>query len=57
VRAKQVVDFIRTYLIYKCGVSYKIISDNALYFKNQVTIRLAENYKFKQSFSSSYNPS
>jgi len=55
--AKQVTDFIRTYLIYRYGVPHKIISDNALYFKNQVMIRLAEKYKFRHSFSSSYNPS
>jgi len=57
VGAKQVADFIRTYLIYRYGVPYKIISDNALYFKNQVMIKLAEKYKFRHSFSSSYNPS
>jgi len=55
VGAKQVVDFIRTYLIYRYGVPYKIISDNALYFENQVMIRLVEKCKFKHSFSSSYN--
>jgi len=57
VGAKQVADFIRTYPIYRYEVLYKIISDNALYFKNQVMIRLAEKDKFKHSFSSSYNPS
>jgi len=55
--AKQVADFIRTHLIYRYGVPYKIISDNALYFENQVMIRLVEKYKFRHSFSSSYNPS
>jgi len=57
VGTKQVADFIRTHLIYRYGVPYKIISDNALYFKNQVMIRLAEKHKFRHSFSSSYNPS
>jgi len=57
VGAKQVTDFIRTHLIYQYGVPYKIISDNALYFKNQVMIRLAEKYKFRHNFSSTYNPS
>ena len=57
VRAKQVVDFIMTHLIYRYGVPHKVISDNALYFKNQVRIRLAENYKFRYSFSLIYNPS
>ena len=57
VRAKQVADFIKTYLIYRYGVPYKIISDNALYFKNQVMIRLAEKYKFRYSFLLNYNPS
>ena len=57
VGAKQVADFIRTHLIYRYGVPYKIISDNALYFKSQVMIKLVEKYKFKHSFSSSYNPS
>ena len=33
VGVKQVTDFIRTHLIYRYGVLYKIISDNALYFK------------------------
>jgi len=57
VGVKQVADFIRTHLIYRYGVPHKIISDNALYFKNQVMIRLAEKYKFRHDFSSSYNPS
>jgi len=55
VGAKQVADFIRTHLIYRYGVPYKIISDNSLYFKNQVMIKLAEKYKFRHSFSLSYN--
>ena len=55
--AKQVADFIRTYLIYWYEVLYKIISDNVLCFKNQVMMKLAEKYKFRHSFSSSYNPS
>jgi len=42
VGAKQVTDFIRTPLIYRYGVPYNIISDNAIYFKNQVMIRLAK---------------
>jgi len=54
---KQVANFIRINVLYRYGVPYKIISDNTLYFKNQVTIRLAEKYKFRHSFSSSYNPS
>ena len=53
--AKQVADFIRTYLIYRYGVPHNIISDNALYFKNQAMIRLVEKYKCRHSFSSSYN--
>ena len=57
VMAKQVANFIRTNLIYRYGDLHKIILDNALYFKNQVMIRLTEKYKFKHSFSSSYNPS
>jgi len=57
VGAKQVANFIRTYLIYRYGVPYKIISDNALYFKNQMMIRIVEKYKFRHSFSSSYNSS
>ena len=57
VGAKQVADFIRTHLIYRYGVPYRIISENALYFKNQVMIRFVEKYKFRHSFSSSYNPS
>ena len=32
--ARKVTDFIRTWLIYRYGVPSKIISDNALYFKN-----------------------
>jgi len=42
VGAKQVTDFIRTHLINRYGVPHKIISDKALYFKNQVMIRLTE---------------
>jgi len=57
VGTKQVTDFIRTHLIYRYEVPHKIMSDNALYFKNQVMIRLVEKYKFRHSFSSSYNSS
>jgi len=55
--AKQVIDFIVTHLIYKYGVSYKIISGDASTLKSQVMIRLVEKYKFRHNFSSSYNPS
>jgi len=50
---KQVADFIRTHLIYRYGVPHKIVPDNALYFKNQMMIRLTEKYKFRHMFSSS----
>ena len=36
VRAKQVATFVRTYLISMHGVQYKIILDNALYFKKSI---------------------
>jgi len=39
------------------STSLDIAFHQALYFKNQVMIRLAEKYKFRHSFSSSYNPS
>ena len=55
VGAKQIADFIRTHLIYRYGVAYKIISDKALYFKNQMMVRLTKKYKFRPKFSSSYS--
>ena len=55
VGAKQVADFIRTYLTYRYGVPHKIISDKTFWFKNQAMTRLVEKYKFRHSFSSSYN--
>ena len=48
--AKQIVDFIRTHLIYKYGVPYKIIADKALYFKNQNDDKLTKKYKFRPNF-------
>ena len=57
VGAKEVANFIRTHLIYRYGVPSKIISENALYFKNQMLVKLSEKFGFKHSFSSSYNPS
>jgi len=57
VGAKQVADFMKTHLIHIYRVPYKIISGNVLYFKNQVIIRLANEYKFRHSFLSNYNPS
>ena len=54
---KEVADLMRINIMYIYGLPCKINLDNALYFKNQVMIRLAEKYKFRHSFSSSYNPS
>ncbi|KAM6562749.1 hypothetical protein CsatB_022747 [Cannabis sativa] len=57
VRAEDVADFIRTHVIYRYGVPSKIISDTALYFKCKAMVKLMNKYKFKHSFSASYNPS
>ncbi|KAL8158917.1 hypothetical protein V2J09_000454, partial [Rumex salicifolius] len=57
VGSKDVVNFIRVHLIYRYGVHSKISLDNAIYFKNQHTMKLVEKFGFKHSFSSSYNPS
>jgi len=56
VGAKQIADFITTHIIYRYGLPYKSILDNTLHIKNQIMIRLAEKYKFKHRFLSSYNP-
>ncbi|KAL8167653.1 hypothetical protein V2J09_009152 [Rumex salicifolius] len=56
VRAKEVVNFVRIHLIYRYGVPSKIISENALYFRNQLLVKQAEKFGFKHTFSSSYNP-
>ncbi|XP_020424450.1 uncharacterized protein LOC109950311 [Prunus persica] len=57
VRADNVTNFIRNHIIYRYGVPSKIISDNALYFKCKSMTKLCEKYKFRHSFSTSYNPS
>ena len=57
VRSEDVARFIRNHIIYRYGVPFKIISDNALYFKCKPLQKLSKKYKFEQAFPASYNPS
>ena len=55
VKKENVVDFIRTHIIYRYGVPKRIISDNGTPFFNKVMTSLCEKFKFTQHRSSMYN--
>lgn len=56
VKAEDVAKFIKTHIIYRFGVPFKKISDNASYFKCRAMVTMCEKYKIQHAFSSSYNP-
>jgi len=55
VKKENVVDFIRTHIIYRYGVSRYIITDNGKPFFNSLMTSLCEKFKFAQHTSSMYN--
>jgi len=55
VKKKNVVDFIRTHVIYRYSVPRYIITDNGKPFFNKLLTRLCEKFKFAQHKSSMYH--
>ncbi|XP_074290338.1 uncharacterized protein LOC141617067 [Silene latifolia] len=55
VKKENVVNFIRTQIIYRYGVPQRIITDNGKQFDNHMMTSLGEKFKFRQYKSSIYN--
>ena len=55
VKKENVVDFIKTHIIYRYGVPRYIITDNGKPFFNSLMTSLCEKFKFAQHKSSMYN--
>jgi hypothetical protein len=55
VKAKNVENLIRTNLIYRFGVSSRMISDNGSNFRSKQVERMCAKFKIKHSFSTGYN--
>ena len=55
VKKENVVDFIRTHIIYRYGIPRRIITDNGKPFFNTLMTSLCEKFKFTQHKSSMYN--
>ena len=55
VKKENVIDFIRTNIIYRYGVPKYIITDNGKPFFNSLMTSLYEKFKFGQHKSSVYN--
>ena len=55
VKKENVVNFIRTHLIYQYGVPRYIITDNDKPFYNSLVSQLCKKFEFKQYKSSMYN--
>ncbi|XP_030964527.1 protein NYNRIN-like [Quercus lobata] len=55
VKKENVVNFIRTHLIYRYGVPRYIITDNGKPFYNSMVTQLCKKFEFKQYKSSMYN--
>jgi len=50
-----VVDFIRTHIIFRYGVSWYIVIENGKLFVNKLMSSLYDKFKFSQHKSSMYN--
>ena len=55
VKKENVVDFIRTHIIYRYGIPRYVITDNGKPFVNSLMTSLCEKFKFAQHKSSMYN--
>uniref|UniRef100_A0A2N9J370 Integrase catalytic domain-containing protein n=1 Tax=Fagus sylvatica TaxID=28930 RepID=A0A2N9J370_FAGSY len=55
VKKENVVNFIRTHLIYRYGIPHYIMTDNGKPFHNSLVDQLCEKFGFKQYKSSMYN--
>ncbi|XP_021727450.1 uncharacterized protein K02A2.6-like [Chenopodium quinoa] len=55
VKKENVVDFIRTHIIYRYGITQRIVTDNGKPFVNNLMDSLCQNFKFTQHKSSMYN--
>ncbi|KAA0061112.1 uncharacterized protein E6C27_scaffold348G00260 [Cucumis melo var. makuwa] len=54
-KKENVANFIRTHIIYRYGISHRIVTDNGRQFSNGMIDKLCEKFKFKQYNSSMYN--
>ncbi|XP_038904364.1 uncharacterized protein LOC120090719 [Benincasa hispida] len=54
-RKENVVDFIRTHIIYRYGIPHQIVTGNGRQLFNGLMDMLCEKFKFKQYKSSMYN--
>ncbi|KAA0057706.1 uncharacterized protein E5676_scaffold970G00470 [Cucumis melo var. makuwa] len=54
-KKENVVNFIRTHIIYRYGIPHRIVTDNVRQFSNSMIDKLCEKFKFKQYKSSMYN--
>ena len=55
VKKENVVDFIRTHIIYRYGIPRHVITDNGKPFVNSLMTSLCKKFKFAQHKSSTYN--
>ena len=55
VKRENVVNFIRTHILYRYGVPRHIITDNGKPFFNSLVTSLCEKFKFTQHMSFMYN--
>ncbi|XP_021717931.1 uncharacterized protein LOC110685714 [Chenopodium quinoa] len=55
VKKENVVDFIRTHIIYRYGVPQRIVTDNGKTFVNNLMNNLFQKFKFTQHKPSMYN--
>ncbi|KAG9442227.1 hypothetical protein H6P81_018081 [Aristolochia fimbriata] len=56
VKAATVVDFLRTQIIYRCGVPRYIMTDNGTPFRNKTMDNFCEKFGIQQRTSTAYNP-
>nr|XP_009783264.1 PREDICTED: uncharacterized protein LOC104231896 [Nicotiana sylvestris]XP_016508838.1 PREDICTED: uncharacterized protein LOC107826387 [Nicotiana tabacum] len=55
VKKEAIVDFIKSYIIFRCGIPRYIITDNGAPFDNKLLKSLCEKFSFKQHKSLMYN--
>ncbi|XP_050944077.1 uncharacterized protein LOC103493258 [Cucumis melo] len=51
----NIVNFVRTHIIYRYGIPHRIVTDNGRQFNNTFMDKLCEKFNFKQYKSSMYN--
>ena len=53
---KNLTKFIREHIIYKFGIPYSLVSDNAFQFDNQAVRNLCDQFGINEDFSALYHP-